>query len=104
MQGEHGCRLTRDLSIITFLISNLLTLAILHLHYHLNLQRIILFCSWMIEVLFTGLAIGGETGRGVFHQPVNITAVDWAQDLVIVGTALGELYASVDERHEMEEK
>ena len=41
----------------------------------------------------------GDRGRNwerIFHQTVNITAVDWAQDLVIVGTALGQLYASVD--------
>ncbi len=36
----------------------------------------------------------GENWKRVFHQELNITAMDWAGELVVFGTGSGELYVS----------
>lgn len=38
----------------------------------------------------------GENWEKVFHQSENITAVDWVQNLLMIGTDVGELYVSED--------
>jgi len=38
----------------------------------------------------------GESWKRVFHEACNITAVDWVDNLVVLGTDSGELYSSED--------